>query len=763
MVIPPQRQYRIYLTVLKKAGAMTWQFLIAALLLTSMAHADPGDAIQFSQWGTVHPASGWSFVSGDFTGDGQLDVMGYDSGNGSLWVGTNMGSSFSFTQWGTVAPASGWSFVAGDFTGDGRVDVMGYNPVNGVLFVGTNTGSSFSFNQWGTVAPASGWSFVAGDFTGDGRLDVMGYYSGNGSLWVGTNSGTSFSFKQWASVSPSSGWTFIPGDFTRDGHVDVAGYYAGNGTLWVGANTGSAFSISQWGTVYPSAGWRFGAGSFAGDGNADLIGYSSQSGTLSLIRNAATNFYVAPAPWGHVYPPSTYSIAPGDFTGDGKPDVFAYDSASGSVWVGQNEGLPPEGYAWPLSAAPGGTINFHVSGAATSTVTFLRHTTDTQGNVTSTPMGTAAFTPAVYPLHTGAWATDAGWPTSFSLAVPASWPSGIYSAQLSSLAGAFSYITFVVKPDPAHRSTIAMVANINTWDAYNQWGGKGKYDGAAHTTLLRPNPAAAPIGEGFQEHHLARAQLWVYGWLAQQGYQPDLYTDIDFNNGIPLVQNGSATYKKVIVDTHPEYWTTQEYSNLKSFLDVGGSLLYLGGNGIYENCSYDSNGADGAVIFYGGNEQPQNPDRTPYLFRTIGHPEIDLLGVAYLNSGVPDTPYNVTDASNQILSGTGLQNGDLIGTSGLNTGGTNAQGYTVSLQGRAAGWEVDSTTGDPNHVPPSGVDVVAEGSNEVNGVPTHAQMVFWTYQPGGGHVFSVGSIAFGGSLVTDTNLQRILRNILSLP
>ena len=169
------------------------------------------------------------------------------------------------------------------------------------------------------------------------------------------------------------------------------------------------------------------------------------------------------------------------------------------------------------------------------------------------------------------------------------------------------------------------------------------------------------------------------------------------------------------------------------------------------------------VIFYNGVEQPTNPNRTPYLFRNIGLPEINLLGIANLASGVPDTPYSVTDASSQIFTGTGLVNGDQIGTSGLNTGGTSEQGYTINLQGRAAGWEVDSTTGDPAHPPPSGVDVVGEGSNEVNGTPVHAQMVFWTFQPGGGHVYSVGSIAYGGSLVKDTALQQILLNVLNLP
>jgi hypothetical protein len=40
-----------------------------------------------------------------------------------------------------------------------------------------------------------------------------------------------------------------------------------------------------------------------------------------------------------------------------------------------------------------------------------------------------------------------------------------------------------------------------------------------------------------------------------------------------------------------------------------------------------------------------------------------------------------------------------------------------------------------------------------------ANMVYYTH-PGGGFVFSVGSMTFGGSLVVDDKIQRILRNAL---
>ncbi|MET8429571.1 hypothetical protein [Nocardia sp. NPDC004860] len=39
-------------------------------------------------------------------------------------------------------------------------------------------------------------------------------------------------------------------------------------------------------------------------------------------------------------------------------------------------------------------------------------------------------------------------------------------------------------------------------------------------------------------------------------------------------------------------------------------------------------------------------------------------------------------------------------------------------------------------------------------------MVAYIHDPGGGLVFSAGSVSFGGSLLNDAALQQILRNVL---
>jgi hypothetical protein len=74
-------------------------------------------------------------------------------------------------------------------------------------------------------------------------------------------------------------------------------------------------------------------------------------------------------------------------------------------------------------------------------------------------------------------------------------------------------------------------------------------------------------------------------------------------------------------------------------------------------------------------------------------------------------------------------------------------------QGGASGVEVDRQ--DFSNSPP-GLEILAEGTNP----DTSAQMTYYDHHPGGGFLFSVGSISFGGSLVQDTNLQIIVRNAL---
>ncbi len=256
----------------------------------------------------------------------------------------------------------------------------------------------------------------------------------------------------------------------------------------------------------------------------------------------------------------------------------------------------------------------------------------------------------------------------------------------------------------------------------------------AHLSFLRPNPAASPVTSDTSDFHLARAELWILGWLEDQGYQPDVYTDIDFHNhGLDFSQ-----YKCLVLNTHPEYWSLQMWTNVQSFLAGGGSLLYLGGNGIYEDAEYsiDQTG----MIFLAGVE---GGDRTIALFRNLkpGGEQV-ILGVSF-DGGLYGThaPYQVRQAGHPFFHCTGLSNGDDFGATGLNTHYGN---------GEASGWEVDTTntvkfdgSSTSGSGLPSGLVVLATGLNRWTGSEwVGADMTYYDH-PGGGFVLSTGSIMFG--------------------
>jgi hypothetical protein len=112
-----------------------------------------------------------------------------------------------------------------------------------------------------------------------------------------------------------------------------------------------------------------------------------------------------------------------------------------------------------------------------------------------------------------------------------------------------------------------VLANTNTWNAYNDWGGRSKYGlrPGAVLSFERPNPGSSPADDG-QLNHLTRAELWVLGWLEDAGFTTDVFTDHDFHAGISALQD----YKALILSTHPEYWTPQMLDNLNRYLAAGG-------------------------------------------------------------------------------------------------------------------------------------------------------------------------------------------------
>ncbi len=265
----------------------------------------------------VSPSTAFT-LSGDFDGDGRIDVAFYtgQTAGFSRWR-VCLSNSNGFDCAADVdGPTESADFigpygkVVGDFNGDGRADIAGYgragsNNTNNwhVAFSNFARGSAplagFSLGQPNTPAVYS-WpsGTTVADMNGDGLADLISPDNnapngvGNWNVCLSRGDGT-FECARWAG-RPNDNFLYLTGDFNGDGRTDVAQHYAtsftGNGVTqapgwWVCLSTGTGFNCSHWGNSVPASG---DTGSF---NDSNLLGDFEGSGKtdIAIKRTNASN------------------------------------------------------------------------------------------------------------------------------------------------------------------------------------------------------------------------------------------------------------------------------------------------------------------------------------------------------------------------------------------------------------------------------------------------------------------------------------------
>ncbi len=144
-----------------------------------------------------------------------------------------------------------------------------------------------------------------------------------------------------------------------------------------------------------------------------------------------------------------------------------------------------EGYCTPLSAEAGASIELRVATRSG------RFAVDVRRWGASEPAWTGEAVALDHPVPAHAWAEGCGWPVALEIPTGADWPSGMYEVTLS-VAGvegarAISQAFFTVRPGRSQPKARALLhLATNTYNAYNQWGGRCCYSGATHVSFERP-------------------------------------------------------------------------------------------------------------------------------------------------------------------------------------------------------------------------------------------------------------------------------------
>jgi hypothetical protein len=350
--------------------------------------------------------------------------------------------------------------------------------------------------------------------------------------------------------------------------------------------------------------------------------------------------------------------------------------------------------------------------------------------------------------------------------------SGLYYFHARGESGSFFSFPLVVAPAKPHTS-VAVLASTNTWNAYNNFGGRSNYMLAARMidepivnslsdlpryklsdygewksnrdfeplSFDRPEPhnhvsegvqCSDPI-EGRQACHLAPAEWRLLAWLEEQGHPYDLYSDHQLHDGTLNLD----AYRVLILSVHPEYWSEEMYRAVKRWVfERGGRLMYLGGNGL--NCKVEL--LDGGTTMRCLNQWPEGHESR---FHAQVESEANLLGVVYTDPGaMTSAPFEVLEPDHWVFARTGLKKGDKFATKILH------QRYGNG----GSGHETDKIS--PSS--PKNVTLLAKGLNPDDG---GAHMVYFE-TPNGGAVFSAGSITYPSGLLCDPPTSRITANVI---
>jgi hypothetical protein len=334
-----------------------------------------------------------------------------------------------------------------------------------------------------------------------------------------------------------------------------------------------------------------------------------------------------------------------------------------------------EGYASEISVAPGDTLHFHVSASPSASYRLMIYRLGWYGGrggrlMACLPTCTTdkqALTQPMPPPDPATGEVRAGWPVTDTVQVGPGWVSGYYVAEPTLTtgpgAGTVGWIPFTVRAPAGQRSLILVQVPVNTWEAYNNWGGKSLYNynstqntAAVAVSFDRPftwDQPGAQIVSGWE--------LPLVRFLEREGYDVSYQTDWDTDQS-----PGSLLGHRIVMTAgHGEYWTKGERDAFEAARDQGTNLAFMGSNTAYWQVRYADGGR--TVIGYKSAADPiADPALKTMLFRALTPPryECELIGIQHqgglLNWNAADYTVNTAALGDPWFAGTGFTPGATV-------------------------------------------------------------------------------------------------------
>lgn len=410
---------------------------------------------------------------------------------------------------------------------------------------------------------------------------------------------------------------------------------------------------------------------------------------------------------------------------------------------------------------------------------------------------------------------DADWDYNLEFVLPDTLQSGVYAVRLEA-GGSRNHFPLFVGPRPDARAPVLFLVPTNTYLAYandhlasldfsslmphdkivpqdeeylfsHPEPGRSCYDTHADGTPVRYSSRRRPlfnVRPGFPNwltgsYRHFPVDTYIIEWLEHVGIEYHVATDED------LEREGRALtdrYAVIVTGSHPEYWTRTGLDILEGYLQEGGRIMYLGGNGFYWVTSRvaakpwiievrrDNSGTRCWDAPHGERTHVMTAEPGG-IWRSRGRAPNKMLGVGFASEGWSkgcgyrrlDASYNSPAA--KLFEGIAEE---IVGDYGYVLGGAvgdEVDRYDIALGSPEHAYVLGTSTGLGNEYQLVIEDLTLSlpdqgGSQRPDMV--RADMVLFPID-GGGWVFSVGSITYGGALAwngCDNSLSRLTANVL---
>jgi hypothetical protein len=310
------------------------------------------------------------------------------------------------------------------------------------------------------------------------------------------------------------------------------------------------------------------------------------------------------------------------------------------------------------------------------------------------------------------------------------WPAGAYLLRLDADSGAQRYVPVTVR-SASTAGKVVLKSCVQTWQAYNMWGGYDLYKDAAGVYANRSLVVSLDRPyDGNGADYFLTYERNVVKLAEHMGLDLAYVTSMDIAADPHLLDGASA----LISMGHDEYWTPEERANVTAARDRGVNLAFLGANAVFRRTRLEPStlGAARQVVCYKTSypEDPmyrKDPAEVTSDWREPPNsdPESSLIGTIY--EGYPaDAAYVVSSPGSWLFAGTGVREG--------------------SSFPHLVGIEYDRV--NPAYPVPRPIEVLSHSPLTCQGASSFGDSAYYTH-PSGAGVFDCGTMRWVEAIYGD--------------